>query len=118
MHAIGHQYQDANAFGVRLFPGQIARGLFVLYSATERRNPAARLEVERSARPYKVVGSRAVTKAQLLAFFQYPEWRSRVAHLCNIYVYIYYVHCESVLWCVKGPSLEYCPTRLRLHFQV
>lgn len=84
MHAIGHYYQDANAFGVRLFPGQIARGLFVLHSTTERRDPAARLEVERRARPYQVIGSRAVTKAQLLAFFQYPEWWSRVAHLCNI----------------------------------
>lgn len=89
MYAVGHQYQHADAFGVSLFPCQIARGLFVLDSATERRDPAARLEVERRTSPYQVVGSRAVAEAQLLALFQYPEWRSCVAYLHNINVYVY-----------------------------
>lgn len=52
MHAVGHDHQDADPFRVRLFPGQITRGLLVLDRAAERSDPAARLEIERRARPH------------------------------------------------------------------
>lgn len=50
--AVGHQHQYADALGVRLFAGQIARGLLVLDGAAKRRDPAAGLKVERRARPH------------------------------------------------------------------
>lgn len=81
VHAVGHQHQDADALGVRLFPGQVARRLLVLDRAAEGRDPAARLEVERRARAHQVVGGRAVAQAQLLALLQHTERRRRVAHL-------------------------------------
>lgn len=64
--AVGHQDQNADSFGMRLFPGQVASGLLVLDRAAERGNPAAGLEVKRSTSPHQIVGGRPVPQAQLL----------------------------------------------------
>lgn len=81
MHTVGHEHQVADALGVRLLAGQVARGLLVLHDAAEGRDAAARLKVEGGAGTHEVVGGGAVPQAQLLALLQYPEWRRGVPYL-------------------------------------
>lgn len=79
MHAVRHQHQNANALRRRLLARQIARGLLVLGAAAERRNPAARLEVEAGAGAHQIVGGSAIAQAQVLAFLEHAERRRGVA---------------------------------------
>lgn len=89
--AVGHEHQIADAVGVRLLPGQVARRLAVLgggiwVAAAVVRilradDATARLEVKTGARAHQVVSRRSVSQAQLLAPLQHSQWWRRVSHL-------------------------------------
>lgn len=89
--AVGHEHQVADAVGVRLLPGQIARRLAVLGGGVwvaaaivrilRADDAATWLEVETGARAHQVVCRRSVSQAQLLAPLQHAQGWRRVPHL-------------------------------------
>lgn len=80
MHTVRHQHKISDSLRGRLLPGQVASGLFIFGTSTERCDPAARLEIETSAGTDQIIRSGAITETQILTLFQHAEWGSCIPH--------------------------------------